>query len=55
MLNGYAAETNGRVKDRMRIIIKIKCDGMRIARLSDLLGNPIQRIQVARKIQTDKL
>ena len=38
MLNGYVAETNGRVKDRMRIIIRIKCDDTRICKAVGSFG-----------------
>ena len=33
-----AAETKGRVKDRMMLIIKIRCDGMDIREAAGSLG-----------------
>ena len=38
MLKKYAAETKGRVKDRMMLIIKIKRDGMGIREAAKSLG-----------------
>ena len=38
MLKRCAAETKGRVKDRMMLIIKIRCDGMDIREAAGSLG-----------------
>ena len=38
MLKRYAAETNGKIKDRMMLIIKIKRDGMDIRETARSLG-----------------
>ena len=38
MLKRHAAETNGKVKDRMMLIIKIKPDGMDIREAVRSLG-----------------
>ena len=38
MLKKYAAKTNGKVKDRMMLIIRIKRDGMDICKAAESLG-----------------
>ena len=38
MLEKYAAETNGKVKDRMMLIIRIKRDGMGACKAAESLG-----------------
>ena len=38
MLKRYAAETNGKIKDRMMLIIKIKRDGMDIREAARSFG-----------------
>ena len=38
MVKRYAAETNGKIKDRMMLIIKIKRDGMNIREATKSLG-----------------
>ena len=38
MLRMYAAKTNGKMKDRMMLIIRIKCDGMDIREAAKSLG-----------------
>ena len=38
MLKRYAVETNGKVKDRMMLIIRIKRDGMDIREAARSLG-----------------
>ena len=56
MLKKYAAETKGRVKDRMMLIIKIKRDGMGIREAAKSLGKSGSwGIQMVRKIQPSRL